>query len=42
LREIPETDIDLQFNQLTRKPNIADLENAAKFFKNKYGINVIV
>lgn len=42
LREIPETDIDLEFNQLTRKPNIADLENAAKFFKNKYGVNVIV
>jgi len=42
LREIPESDIDLEYNQLTRKPNIADLENAAKFFRNKYGINVTV
>lgn len=42
LREIPESNIDLNFNQLVRKPNIADLENAAKFFSSKYGINVTV
>ena len=42
LREIPESDIDLNYNQLTRKPNIADLENAAKFFRNKYGVSITV
>lgn len=42
LREIPESDIDLNYNQLTRKPNIADLENAAKFFNKKYGVKITV
>lgn len=42
LREIAPNDIDLNFKQISKRPNIGDLYEAADYFSNKYGINITV
>ena len=42
LREITPNDIDLNFKQISKRPNIGDLYEAADYFSNKYGINITV
>lgn len=42
LREIAPNDIDLNFKQVSKRPNIGDLYEAADYFSNKYGINITV
>lgn len=42
LREITPNNIDLKFKQISKRPNIGDLYDAADYFSNKYGINITV
>lgn len=42
LREITPNDIDLNCKQVSKRPNIGDLYEAADYFSNKYGINITV
>lgn len=42
LREINPNNIDLNFKQVSKRPNIGDLYEAADYFSNKYGINITV
>ena len=42
LREINPNDIDLKFKQVSKRPNIGDLYEAANFFSGKYGVEIEV